>query len=1205
MSNSATSAVPLPRVHGIPLLMLLIAGGLAGNYFSYPIFLNIDFLFGSIFAMLALQFCGYGRAVLAAALISSYTYVLWNQPYAIVIMTGEVALVGWLMARHKIGLVLSDALYWLFLGIPLCYFFYSIVLSVSPESAYIIMTKQAVNGIANALLARLIFTVFVLRSRTEFIAYRDLIYNLLAFFALVPVLVLLAVASRSDFAETDRNIRTTLHQTSLRMSSRIDVWAQDRTASIVSLSALAATLTAQQMQARLEQARAADPNFMRIGMRDTESLITAYSPLIDEQGQSNVGKKLTERPYIPTVRRTLKPMLTEVVMGRINAPAPIVILVAPVVKQGEWGGYINGVLSLEQIRDFLGKSAASNTMLYTLVDKNGSIILTNREEQKMMTPLVRGQGDMNRLDDTISQWVPALPPNTSASERWKSSYYVTETPVGITAAWKLVLEQPVAPFQKVLYARYADTLALLLLMLLGALALAEFMSRRVVATTERLSELTQHLPTTLEARGESAWPESSILEGNRLISNFRKMEETLALQFKKVRLVNESLEQRVVERTAKLAASERKLFSILEGVDAYIYLKDTQGRYLFANRPVRELFGAAMEHIVGKADEDFIDARTAAEIRDNDRAVLVEGKTVRTEETRADPNDGHASVYLSVKLPLRDETGEIYALCGISTDITERKRAEDAIKRSEQSLRLSEEQMSMAQTIGHTGSWVYTFKTDKIWGSAEAHRLFGYPADAGDFSLADIEACIPERERVHQALVALIGEGREYDLEYAIQPADGSPSRVIHSVAKVEKDAQGNPLAILGFIQDITERKNAEVAQALLETQLRESQKMEALGTLAGGVAHDFNNALAAILGNVELARQDVGPGHVALVSLEEISQASRRAKDLVQQILTFGRRQKLERKPTSLALPVVEAARLVRVTLPTTVSLSVKCDGDTPAVLADAAQIKQILLNLCGNAIQAMEHRAQGGVLTVNLSAYRLAPGEAHGDLRPGRYACLAVADNGTGMDEATRSRIFEPFFTTKPAGQGTGLGLSVIHGIVKAHEACIEVETAFGEGSTFRIYFPAVDVSVPELQAPIAKTAPVRGNGKHVLYVDDEEAIIFLMTRLLERQNYRVSGYTDPREALAAARANPDQFDLAVTDYNMPGMSGLEVASALREIRPDLPVVLASGYITEELRAKAPAAGVHELIYKPNTVDDLCEAVARCANAQSGITS
>jgi len=231
-----------------------------------------------------------------------------------------------------------------------------------------------------------------------------------------------------------------------------------------------------------------------------------------------------------------------------------------------------------------------------------------------------------------------------------------------------------------------------------------------------------------------------------------------------------------------------------------------------------------------------------------------------------------------------------------------------------------------------------------------------------------------------------------------------------------------------------------------------------------------------------------------------------------------------------------------------------------------------------------------------------------ASGDVAPGRYACLMVRDNGVGMDKKTMERVFEPFFTTKPAGKGTGIGMAVVYGIVQEHGANIEVHSVCGEGTTFRVYFPTAPAALAPTPGSDARAvissagaAPESsGSGKHVLYVDDDESIVFLMTRMLERQGYRVSAYVDPKEALAAARANPDQYDIAVTDFNMPGMSGLALATALREIRPDLPVLLASGYITEELRRQAPAAGVRELMYKPNTADELFEAVARFANAQ-----
>jgi two-component system cell cycle sensor histidine kinase/response regulator CckA len=446
-------------------------------------------------------------------------------------------------------------------------------------------------------------------------------------------------------------------------------------------------------------------------------------------------------------------------------------------------------------------------------------------------------------------------------------------------------------------------------------------------------------------------------------------------------------------------------------------------------------------------------------------------------------------------------------------------------------------------------------------------------------------------------------------LETSHRRRDGSIVDVEISGRSLELDGKR---VLFNSARDITERKQAEAARAALETQLRESQKMEALGTLAGGIAHDFNNIVPAIVGNAELARQDAGPGHAAQRSLEEILKASRRAKDLVRQILAFGRRQVTERRVIPLAPAVEESMRLLRATLPAGVSLSVECAPDAPMVLADATQIEQVLLNLCSNAWQVVQGRGHPGVIEVRLEAHVVVGGAYSGPeqrsrdgrvvLPPGRYARLTVRDNGPGMDHATRSRIFEPFFTTKPAGEGTGLGLAVVHGIVQGHDASIEVQSAPGEGTSFRIYFPAV--AAPDSVAPARPpaTALAHGGGKHILCVDDDESIVFLMSRLLERQGYRVSGYTDPGEALAAVRAEPGQFDLAVTDYNMPGMSGLEVARALREIRADLPVAMASGYVTEELRAQAPAAGVTELLYKPNTVDELCEVVARLANAQCG---
>jgi len=454
--------------------------------------------------------------------------------------------------------------------------------------------------------------------------------------------------------------------------------------------------------------------------------------------------------------------------------------------------------------------------------------------------------------------------------------------------------------------------------------------------------------------------------------------------------------------------------------------------------------------------------------------------------------------------------------------------------------------------------------------------------------------------------------------EIPVLHADGSLHDVIFHKARMVDEA-GRPSGIIGAITDISDVRQMEAVRDNLEAQLRESQKMEALGTLAGGVAHDFNNFITAIVGNTELVRQDLGPAHPALASLNEIRKASKRAKDLVQQILAFSRRQVIERKVISLAPIVIESTNLMRAGMPAGLHLNILCAQDAPPVLADASQIEQVLVNLCTNAWHALQGNGSGQ-MEIRLDAYEQVSGTVHETagmaappgLANGLYARLVVRDNGHGMDEATRKRIFEPFFTTKPVGEGTGLGLAVVHGILQEHGASLVVHSTVGQGTTFLIYFPAAKV---EQQSGTAKPrrkkisrrlrdAPqgheqnavlLDGRGKRILYLDDDESLVLLTTRLLERRGYRVSGHTDARAALAELTASAGLFDLVISDYNMPVMSGLEVAQAIRLIRADLPVVLTSGYITEDLHVSAPAAGVRELIYKPSTVEELGDVVTR----------
>jgi two-component system cell cycle sensor histidine kinase/response regulator CckA len=564
---SGSPGVSESAKHGNFLFLALIAGGLAGNYFKFPIFLGIDFLFGSIFSMLALQFLGLRRGVLTAAVVSGSTYFLWNHPFAVLILTAEVAVVGWRMGRPGKGMVFADAIYWLVIGMPLAYLTLRFFVHLPQSNVHVVVVKLAVNGIANALFARLIFTVYALRSRAMLLSYREIVYNLLALFVLAPALLMLAIGSRVDFAETDLKIRNSLVQDRQQLSQRLRTWVVNRRSTVVALAELAASKSPKQMQPFLEQARKSDTNILRIGLHDREATTTAYSPLTDELGQATTGRNFADRPFLPVLKRTLKPMLSEVAMSRTGIPKPRVAILAPVSLRGEYGGYVFGSLAMDQIREYLEASTDETGLLYTLLDKNGNIIMTNRSDQKVMSPLRRGEGILESLDHGIHRWLPAIPPDTPFSERWRKSYYVAETAIGDLAEWKLVIDQPVAPYQKILYDSLTGKLTLLFLILVAALALANWLSREIIDALEKLNLLTRELPARVSAgEKEISWPESGILEAAHLIGNFREMTDMLSAQFRETRKINETLELRVEERTAELKDSLREKETLLKEV---------------------------------------------------------------------------------------------------------------------------------------------------------------------------------------------------------------------------------------------------------------------------------------------------------------------------------------------------------------------------------------------------------------------------------------------------------------------------------------------------------------------------------------------------------------------------------------------------------------------------------------------------------------
>jgi len=623
-----------------------------------------------------------------------------------------------------------------------------------------------------------------------------------------------------------------------------------------------------------------------------------------------------------------------------------------------------------------------------------------------------------------------------------------------------------------------------------------------------------------------------------------------------IRSLLSAREAEVASSQAELSAKEAQLRALgdnLPGGMTYQLLRESDGsqRFLYVSAGVEALHGVTAKDVL--AEPRLLYDEILAEDRDRllaaERESLEKMTPFKLVARARRHGDGAVRWFEFASAPRALAAGRV-VWDGLQLDVTERHLAELASRQLEQRFSIIFDRSPIPISLVHA-------EDSKFVAVNDAFCTFSGLTKEQTIGRTSVELALYGRpEQRTEVLERLRTDGRVRGFPMSFRASSGALHDILFWVEPLELDGDRY---VLAMSLDMTEQQAALRQQRELEEQLRQAQKLDALGTLAGGIAHDFNNILGAVMSFAELTKLDYPHDAALHENLDQILKASGRAAVLVRQILSFSRRQKEVRKNLQLTPIVEEALSLLRASLPATIAIEQDLGETVADVSANSTQVHQIVMNLCTNAAHAM--KGTQGKLSVAIGEVELRAGAAppHVELAPGRYVRLTIGDTGHGMDGATASRIFEPFFTTKGAGEGTGLGLSVVHGIVKEYGGAITVESALGRGTTFAIYLPA---ATTRSAAKSDSEAPVpHGHGERVLLVDDEELLGGAVAKMIERLGYTPVRFKSPKAALADFARAPASFHVLVTDFTMPELTGLELARAVRAIRPDLPIIITSG--------------------------------------------
>lgn len=634
-----------------------------------------------------------------------------------------------------------------------------------------------------------------------------------------------------------------------------------------------------------------------------------------------------------------------------------------------------------------------------------------------------------------------------------------------------------------------------------------------------------------------------------------------------------------------LKESRTILRTVFDTTPSCIFVKDIEGKYILVNNAIADLYNISKSEMLGKTDYDLakldkLTHKQAESFASNDIEVIKKGEPKLIQGEPLTDIEGNIHWFQTVKVPISLPNNE-HCMLGVATDISERKLSEEALRKSEE---------KFSRFFFSSPTWLAFTRLEDgkyIEVNNAFEKLTGF-SRAETIGLSSLEIGLwDDMEKRERLMKTAREKGGFQEQEVTFFTKEKVPLTALWSAVVVEMDGED---CLLSTVMDISELKRAEQEKASLIKDLQQAQKMEAIGNLAGGIAHEFNNVLSIILGNAELAMDDVPSSNPARESLLEIRKASFRAKDVVRQILSFARKTMTALKPLEINTIIKESLKLMRASIPAMIDIEPDIPPVPSVILGDPTEIHQIVINLCNNAAHSMKET--GGVLEIGISDVTLDERTAsrYEDLSPGDFVKLTVKDSGEGIAPNVLEKVFEPYFTTKEFGAGSGMGLAVVYGLVKKCGGAIKINSRVGEGTTVVVLFPKIEEKIP---AKAESEGELPTGSERVLLVDDDPAIVNMICLMLERLGYNVTSTTDSTTALKRFKTDPGNFDLVITDMAMPKMSGDRLAAELLNVRNDIPILLCTGHSDTVDEKKAKEIGIRGFAMKPLDMRKLAQSV------------